>query len=351
MVGRAIVPGFDSIIGQRFTIGLLQAFLRKGTVPHALLFTGMAGVGKRTTAKTFAMALNCRGADALSVGENDPAAATAKPCGRCRTCRQILNGSHPDVIVIEPQAGILRIDQVRKLLGTLALKPFSARQRVVIIADAQTMNAEAGNALLKVLEEPPADTKLILTALQKSDLLPTIVSRCRHARFNPLSVQAMETLLADVQGLDGQQAATIAELAGGSFSKAQRLLEARWQTERDWLIRAAGLDQPAGLPQRSMTVALAFAAQLSQRKDQIQDLLDMLKAWIRDLSIWPYGPQYIVNRDCLTLLAQSRSQISDQKLLDLWDCVAAAQKDIAANANLRLTLDVMALRMAGRAST
>lgn len=349
-MGRVIVPGFDSIIGQRLPIGLLQTFLRKGTVPHALLFTGMAGVGKRTTAKTFAMALNCNWPQTVTAGEIERAAVVTKPCGRCRTCRQILNGSHPDVIFIEPRAGLLRIEQIRKLLGELAMKPFSALQRVVIIADAQTMNAEAGNALLKALEEPPADTKMILTALQKSDLLPTIVSRCRHIRFSPIPAQALTGMLTQRQEINDQEAATIAELAGGSFSQAQRLLEAHWQTERNWLIRAAGLDHPAQLAQRPGTVALAFAAQLTQSKDRVQDRLEMLKTWIRDLCILPYGSQYIVNRDCLTLLDQSRSQISDRQLLELWDCVVAAQKDIAANANLRLTLDVMALRMAGTAA-
>ena len=350
MVGREIVPGFDSIIGQRLPIGLLQTLLRKGTVPHALLFTGMAGVGKRTTAKTFAMAVNCNGPETVGVAGGGTTASEAKPCGRCRSCRQILSGSHPDVIFIEPRAGLLRIDQIRKLIGTLALKPFCARQRVVIIADAHAMNAEAGNALLKILEEPPADTKLILTALQKADLLPTIVSRCRHVRFNPIPARELATVLAREQGVDDQAAAILAELAGGSFSESRRMLEAHWQTERDWLIRAAGLDRPEELDRRSVTVTLAFAAQLSQSKDRIQDLLDMLKTWIRDLSILPYGAQYVVNRDALQLLNRSRAQISTKRLLDLWECVVAAQKAIAGNANLRLTLDVMALHLAGRAA-
>ncbi len=178
----------------------------------------MAGVGKRTTARIVAMALNCRNS------ERSP----DNPCGQCRACRQILSGNHPDVPLIEPQGNLLRIEQIRKLLVSLAMKPFSARNRVVIVADAQAMNPEAANALLKMLEEPPADTTLILTALQKSDLLPTIVSRCRHIRFNPLGLQDLMTLLKSVPEIADEFAETAVTLSGGSFSKARQLAMPIW---------------------------------------------------------------------------------------------------------------------------
>ena len=116
------MPGFESIIGQNLSVRLLQTFLRNGTLPHALLFTGIEGIGKRTTANILAMALNCR----------DKKISPVNPCGKCRSCRQISSGSHPDVITIEPQNGYLRIDQIRKLLGSLSMKPFSAEHRVVV---------------------------------------------------------------------------------------------------------------------------------------------------------------------------------------------------------------------------
>jgi len=249
--------------------------------------------------------------------------------------------------MIEPRQGYLRVDQIRKLIAALAIKPFSARHRVVILADAHTMNPQAANALLKVLEEPPANTTLILTALQKADLLPTIVSRCRHIRFNPLSPANLATLMADTQGTDEQRTETIAAMAGGSLSNARKLMATKWYNQRDWLIRAAGLDQPAELSKRPLGQALAFSAQLAQHKERIREILDILQTWIRDLSIGPHKPQLVINRDHGTLLAKSCQRINDEQLLMMWEAVADAQKDIAAKANLRLTLDVMALRMTG----
>lgn len=209
------------------------------------------------------------------------------------------------------------------------------------------MNPEAANALLKILEEPPKQTTLILTAPHRSELLPTIVSRCRQIAFEPLPPEDLQILLADKLGMDKRQAQTMIAMAGGSYAKARMLADDTWQYQRIWIFRAAGLDAPGDLNHRPATMALAFSAQLAHRKDNILDLLDILKSWIRDLAIHPYQPERIINCDRKHLIDAIRSDMDENQLLDLWDAVEKAQKDIAARANLRLTLDVMALRMAG----
>jgi DNA polymerase-3 subunit delta' len=176
--------GFNAIVGQQHPIRLLKTFIRNGKLPHALLFTGDDGVGKKLTAKAFAMACNCLNLKSARPRHADLDVIDA--CGDCAPCRKIAGNHHPDVIHVAPLSSVIRIAQIRTLLQTLTLKPNEADRRVVILSDAQAMNAEAGNALLKVLEEPPDRTLLVLTASQPSDLLPTVVSRCRHIRFLPL---------------------------------------------------------------------------------------------------------------------------------------------------------------------
>ena len=334
----SIVPGFETIIGQRLPVRILQTLLRSAVIPHALLFTGISGVGKRSAARIVAMALNCR--QRRSPGD--------APCGKCPSCRQIQSDKHPDIPLLEPQANLLRIDRIRALLATLAMKPFSARHRVVIIAEAHCMNPEAANALLKMLEEPPDHTMLILTASQKSDLLPTIVSRCRHIRFNPLSPRDLTILLKQTPEMDAGYISTAAMLSGGSLTRARQLATPLWQQRRNWVIRAAGLDRPVPrtAASDSMALALAFAGQLAQKKEAVQDLLDILKTWIRDLSILPYHPDLVINNDRRATLDKVRDGMDEKQLLDMWQAVEKAQKDIAARANLRLTVDVMALSMA-----
>ena len=212
------------------------------------------------------------------------------------------------------------------------------------------LNKEAANALLKILEEPPDQTTLILTAQHSSELLPTIVSRCRQIAFNPLSANDLKTLLTDKLVIVPSRINTVVAMAGGSFTMAKKLANDKWQKQRNWVIRAAGLDIPAELNKRTITTALAFSAQLAQQKESVQELLNMLKSWIRDLSIRPYQPKRIINCDRESQIDILRSHMDETQLLALWETVEIAQKDIAARANLRLTLDIMALRMVGLAT-
>jgi DNA polymerase-3 subunit delta' len=250
------------------------------------------------------------------------------------------------MIHIDPQKNTIRIAQIRGLLGTLAMKPYNAAYRVVIIAQSDCMNREAGNALLKILEEPPADTILILTATQREALLPTIASRCRHIRFNVLTTDELVRLLSQRSDVDPLRRQTIARLAEGSYSRALIIAQSQWGQRRDWVVRAAGLDRTDQLKDRNATIALAFSKALADEKAHIDENITLLQTWIRDLTIIAHAPHTIIHHDRVETLQQVRTGLDSDALLDLWKTVEKAQKDIAVNGNLRLTLDVMALQMA-----
>jgi hypothetical protein len=153
-------------------------------------------------------------------------------------------------------------------------------------------------------------------------------------------------LLTETQGLDDALSKTLAKAAGGSYTKALHLAQGKWHQRRDWLIRAAGLDRIARQGPMSSTLALAFSVELAQNKEQIDDDLETIKTWVRDLSVWPFDAHHIINADRGETLQRVRRHLSDRQLLAIWETLEKAQKDIAGNANLRLTLDNMALRMA-----
>ena len=332
------VSGFESIIDQQKPIRLLTAFLQKGTTPHALLFTGIEGVGKRMTALTFAMACNCMNAKQGTQHQD----TASNPCLRCRSCRKIKSGNHPDIIFIKPSGPFIRINQIRSLCQTLGMKPYEARQRVVIISEAQAMNPEAGNALLKVLEEPPQRTLLILTALQTSDLLPTVVSRCQLIRFNPISRKNIAGFLVEKKGLKPGDAMILATLANGSLSKAILMNRADWIKRRNWLI-----DEIEALPSRPIGLRLAFAERLAKNKDVLADSLEVIKLWLRDLVIYHYDPEKIINRDLVARIQSASQQMRVKSILSKFDAILSAQKNMGANSNLRLTLEVLTFRLAG----
>lgn len=187
----------------------LSRAVRGGHVPHAYLFEGPAGVGKRGAALGLAMALNCR---------EQPGAG----CGTCETCRRIEAGLHPDVPTFAPDGTQILIEQTKAIVALAQSRPHEAAVRVVIIDDADAMNPNAANSLLKTLEEPAAANHLVLCTSAPERLLVTIRSRTQRVRFRPLNQEVL-LRIAGAHGLPRDRAEIAVAMSDGS---AARMLEA-----------------------------------------------------------------------------------------------------------------------------
>jgi DNA polymerase-3 subunit delta' len=319
---------FDSIIGQERPIRFLGQILRKRRVPNAMLFSGIDGIGKETTAKAFGMALNCA----------NPVDAVA--CQTCSSCEKMISGSHPDVISVEPNGAFIKIGQVREVAKQLRFAPFEGNWRIVIVNDAQAMNLEAANAILKMLEEPPRLTVMILTATQTTDLLPTIVSRCQQISFRPIPHEKIAELLIEQRGLDQETATALALCTKGSLGKALSVDAEKWTAWRNDL-----LGQMTTLSLNAIEPMFSFAETLSRNKNRLADGLDMMMTWFRDALMCQIAPDRVINRDFMEQIEQASQSLPVNRLLEKVEAVRATQTRISQNANPRLALEVMMMRL------
>ena len=265
----------------------------------------------------------------------------AGPCGSCKSCKKIQAGNHPDIIQIKPGGQIISIAQVRDLCSTIAMKPYEAKTRIAILHDAQCLNPAAGNALLKILEEPPERTVLVLIANQTQDLLPTIVSRCQQLRFNPISREYLEKLLIDEHGLEADEAHAIATMAGGSLSRAITMHGENWMIRRNWV-----LEEMQELSSRSIGHLMALAERFSAEKEKIPELLEIIKAWLRDLVMAQFYPDKILNQELRQAIQKTSQDTKIDSLLSKIDLVQSTQNRLQANPNVRLLMEVMLMELA-----
>ena len=336
------MSGFSSISGPKQPVHILTALLRKQTIPHALLFTGSDGAGKQETALAFSQALNCiHQRHGLDKDPSETAFPENVPCGACKPCRKIASGNHPDLIRVAPMGPRIKIAQIRELGQTLSMRPYEAQWRAVIISGADTMNAAASNALLKMLEEPPARTVLLLCAAGRSDLLPTIVSRCQHIRFRPIDIEALACLLAEQRGTAPLQARIIASMAGGSHQRALDMADGNWFALRTWL-----LDEMAAIAQSPRGRLMALAETLSQNREILDTALEVMQSWFRDVAIYRYAPRNIIHRDFDETIRRASRTGGTPSELSKMRSIHTLQRTLLTNANGRLALESLLLKLA-----
>ncbi len=254
------------LIGQDGAVGLLEAALGQGRLPHALLLAGPEGTGKATAAHQVAARLLCRqGPD-------------TEPCGKCPPCRHRQAGTAPDLLEVTVAAGEeIRIDVIRDLAREVHLTPQESGCRAVILEPAEAMNPYAANALLKVLEEPPGEAVFLLISHRPDRLLPTIRSRCQPVRFRPVPAAAVERWLEEVHARSGEAARLAARLAGGSPGRALALADRPLGEERDAVLEALeGIRRGGG--ESILEVAKAWA------DAEVETWLPHLLTWLRDLA-------------------------------------------------------------------
>ena len=319
---------WKNIIGHAEIISQLKKNSVERKIPHAIIFSGAEGIGKRKIAEIFAASLLCEN---LVDGE---------PCGVCPNCKLMAGKSHPDFYVVEPEATKttrnIKIGQIRALQSQVALKPVQAERRVVIIDGAEFMKKEAANCLLKTLEEPPGATIFILITANRAGLLMTIRSRCMTINFERLTAEEIKT---ELLRREIDSAEKISIISGGSLGRALKLAESG-----GYEMRGTALDLIERICRKDFSNEDIFTkgAQISEwTREDFADFVTYIQKILRDIFLLEQSELY--NPDFKERLSEIK--ISEEKISEMLKISTDVYKKLKSNANLRLLAESYFLRL------
>jgi len=325
--------GFSDLIGQPVIKEVLEYWIQTRQTPHAILFTGPEGTGKKTASAILAKALLCKNTVETS-------------CNSCTACKKMDIWGHPDFwqisVTENSQKREITIGQIREnILEGLFYHPFEGNVRVILISDAHNMNSAAANALLKALEEPPANTYFILTAISISDLLPTIQSRCQKLRFIPLAGDALEKLWAK----------TYPDLTAEKLRVLSVFFSRGDLQERTDISVQMLLDRILFLVQRLVEIhsmptqkKLALAEYLGTSREQALRDIDIWIHLIREATIASINVAKIEFKPIVEIL-KPFAKAHSKRLFQIADALLSAKRQIIKNTPPRLCLEKLFLTL------
>ena len=322
---------WENLIGHASTIAYLKKNIAEEKFPHAVIFSGEEGIGKRLAAEICAAALLC---------ENP---VDGSPCGACENCHLVAAKTHPDFYIVEAEATKttrnIKIGQIREMQTQTALRPINSSRRVVIIDGAELMNKAAANCLLKTIEEPPSRTIFILLTANRSSLLMTIRSRCMTINFDKLTAQQIRDALI-TRGVDESEAERLSIIAGGSFGRALKLKDSGGAK-----LREAALDTLEKIFRNELSneEIFKFGAQTTDwSREKFSDFLTHVQKILRDVCF----AEILEPRNPDLLPRLSEIKFSERKIFSMTETGAEFHRRLKSNANLRLLAEayLMTLR-------
>jgi len=316
--------GFKNVAGNSRVKKILRTALQRHRVPNSLLFCGPEGVGKTAMATTLAKALNCK------AGRDDA-------CEECESCKAIEAGRFPDVLGIAPEKDIIKIEQMRFIKQFAHLRPFSGTKRVFIVEQADKMNEESGNSLLKVLEEPPSFTHIILVTSNPFRILPTIRSRCQVLGFSRIGREEIERILVE-QGYPEEQAKLLSIIVGGNLERAMGM---DWEEVRKFRQSAweLFLTLLGGRGSSDFLSAFVFQRRVAA-KDEFERTMDLFASFCRDIIlIKEHGEsRYLLNPDFEAELRGAEGRWSLERIERCLARTDSVLSGVSGNRNLNFNL-------------
>ena len=325
------MAGFGDIVGHEQVISHLKNAISMGKVSHAYILNGPEGAGKRMIAEAFARALQCENHD-------------TEGCGKCRSCHQAESRNHPDIIYVnhEKQNTISVADIREQINGTIDIKPYNttSQYKVYIVDEAEKMNEQAQNALLKTIEEPPAYAVILLLTTNADAFLQTIRSRCVTLELKAVADEKIHNMLMRNYQVVDYKADVCVAFAQGNVGKAillagsQTFNELKDQTIR--LVRKLRDTEVADIMSEVKTI---------EEFEQIDDFFDLLLLWYRDVLIYKASGSdaKLIYKDQANEIARQAEDCFFDGLNRILDGISQARRRLHFNVNQDMTLELLFL--------
>lgn len=343
---------FSNLIGNDEMKDTLRRLLSSGRLPGSLLFTGESGVGKKLFALELAKALNCRNRQGLEA------------CDECSSCKRVSRSTfppfddddddkarmvwseHADVAMVRPYKQIIRVGPIRELEREANFRPFEGAARIFIIEDADYMNEQAANALLKTLEEPEPTTHLILTTTNPTALPATIRSRCQTIQLAPIAAPHIESFLINEKGVSKKDAQLLARTSRGSLGRACGADVDTYRDRREAMLHILKTITVTGDRAELLRSAEGLAG--AKDRDDYEQLLDVLEVLIHDAWALSLGrpAETIVNTDVLRDLQQIADEMRSSQAASWLSQIEELRGTLEVNINRKVASDALLMSMA-----
>lgn len=321
---------FQDIIGQKQLVEHLQNAISAKKVSHAYIINGERSSGKEFIAGIFAQALQCeKGQD--------------NPCGECHSCKQAMSGNQPDIIrVTHEKPNTIGVEDIRnKINNDIGIKPYSSPYKIYIMNEGEKMTVQAQNALLKTIEEPPAYAVIMILTTNLEALLPTVLSRCVVLNMKPVSDELVKKYLMEQLRIPEYKADVCVAFARGNIGKAKALAS----SEEFDNIKNEAVTLLKYIREMEITDIVTAIRKISEYKMEINDYLDILAVWYRDVLLFKAtnDANHLIFKDEIQFIRKIADQSTYEGIEIIIDALEKAKLRLQANVNFDLTIELLLL--------
>ncbi len=321
---------FRDVVGHKDIIKYIQSSVEQKKVSHAYILNGERGSGKKLLARLFAMTLQCE-------------SGQPEPCGKCRSCKQVDSGNHPDIITItHEKPGTISVDDIREQInGDIQIKPYGSPYKIYIIPGADMMTVQAQNALLKTIEEPPEYAIIFLLTENADSLLQTIRSRCVILKLRNVKNTLIKKYLMEQMQVPDYQAEVCAAFAQGNMGRAIMLAT----SDHFYEIKEEAIQLLKYINDMELHEIVSAIKEINKYKLEVADYLDIITIWYRDILLYKATKDVdkVVFSDQLKFIKEKAAKSSYEGIELILESIEKAKARLKANVNFDLVMELLLL--------